>query len=309
MTALYALGLSGEVITTPFTFPATLNVLRWLSIKPVFCDIDPDSFTIDTDKIESLINPETSAVLGVHIYGFPCNVKALDDISTKHGVKIVYDAAHAFGVKLDGQSLASYGDVSAYSFHATKLYHTFEGGALSVRDLNLKRKIDYLKNFGIHDEETVLAPGINGKMNELQAAMGLIELDHAEKEIERRKKVHKKYVSLLKFLAGIKLPSISTVHMEYNYAYFPIIVKEEKTNVSRDRLYNILKKCNVFARKYFFPLCSNYPFFSALPSSSKKNLPIANKIAEEVLCLPLYGALELESVERICLIIRDVLKK
>lgn len=309
MTALFALDLSGEVITTPFTFPATINVLRWLGIKPVFCDINPDSFNIDINKIEPLINPETSGILAVHVYGFPCDVKALEDISKRHGIKIVYDAAHAFGVRINGQSLASYGDASAYSFHATKPYHTFEGGALSVRELDLKRKIDYLKNFGIHDEETVLVPGINAKMNELQAAMGLIELDHIEKEIQRRKKVHQKYVSLLKFLDGIKLKKISTDRFNYNYAYFPIIVDKEKAKVSRDQLCEILGKCNVFARKYFFPLCSNYPFYSSLPSSSKKNLPIANRLAEEVLCLPMYGALELDSVERICLIIKDVLKR
>jgi dTDP-4-amino-4,6-dideoxygalactose transaminase len=308
MTALHALGLSGEVITTPFTFPATLNVLHWKGINPVFCDIDTDTFNIDTNKIESFISSKTAAILAVHVYGFPCNVKALDDISTRHGIKVIYDAAHAFGVKLNGKSLANFGDITAFSFHATKLYHTFEGGALSVKDLDLKRRIDYLKNFGIHDEDTVVTPGINAKMNEVQAAMGLIGLCHVGKEIERRKKVHREYVSLLKSLNGIKLPNVSIENFEYNYAYFPIIVNKEEANISRDRLYNVLKKCNVFTRKYFFPLCSNYPFFSSLPSASKKNLPQANKIADGVLCLPMYGALELEKVERICLIISHLVR-
>jgi dTDP-4-amino-4,6-dideoxygalactose transaminase len=253
-----------------------------------------------------LITPKTSAILAVHVYGNPCNVAALGHISQQHGVRIIYDAAHAFGVELDGQAIASYGDISAFSFHATKLFHTIEGGALIVRDLNLKRRLDFLKNFGIADEETVVTPGINAKMNELQAAIGLLELKYVNTEIQKRNKIHHTYVKLLKTMPGIKLPEVPP-NVKSNYAYFPILIDRTQAGISRDELYDFLRKFNVFPRKYFYPLCSNFPFFSSLPSASKEKLPIANKVAENILCLPMYGDLELENVEIICHIIKSLL--
>ncbi len=306
MLAMHAARLHGEIITTPFTFPATPNVLHWNEITPVFCDIEPNTYNIDTDKIESLITPKTSAILAVHVYGSPCDVRALECISNRHGVRIIYDAAHAFGVELDGQSIADFGDISAFSFHATKLFHTIEGGALVVRDLNLKKRLDFLKNFGIADEETVVTPGINAKMNELQAAIGLLELKNVATEIHKREKVHYKYMDLLKTTPGIKLPE-KLPNVKRNYAYFPILIDRAKAGISRDELCDSLRKFNVFPRKYFYPLCSNFPFFASLPSASKEKLPIANKVAENILCLPMYGDLELDNVEIICHIIKNLM--
>lgn len=306
MLAMHAARLNGEIITTPFTFPATPNVLHWNEVTPVFCDIEPHTYNIDTEKIESLITPKTSAILAVHVFGKPCNVQALEYISNRHGVKIIYDAAHAFGVELNGKSIANFGDISAFSFHATKLFHTIEGGALAVRDLNLKKRIDYLKNFGIADEETVLMPGINAKMNEFQAAIGLLELNYVDTEIQKREKIHHKYLEFLKITPGIKLPEISP-NVKSNYAYFPILIDRVEAGMSRDELYNSLRRFNVFPRKYFYPLCSNFPFFASLPSAAKEKLPIANEVAENILCLPMYGDLELDNVEIICHIIKNLM--
>jgi len=306
MLAMHASRLNGEIITTPFTFPATPNVLHWNEMTPVFCDIEPHTYNIDTEKVESLITPKTSAILAVHVFGNPCNVQALEYISNRHGVKIIYDAAHAFGVELNGKSIANFGDISAFSFHATKLFHTIEGGALAVRDLNLKKRIDYLKNFGIADEETVITPGINAKMNEFQAAIGLLELNYVDTEIQKREKIHHRYIELLKMIPGIKLPEISS-NVKSNYAYFPILIDRVEAGMSRDELYDSLRNFNVFPRKYFYPLCSNFPFFASLPSAAKEKLPIANKVAENILCLPMYGDLELDKVGIICHIIKNLL--
>lgn len=303
LVALQALRInSGEVITTPFTFPATAHVLHWNRVRPVFCDIDPKTFALDPTRIEGLINPDTKAILAVHVYGIPCDVSAIQEIADRHGLLVIYDAAHAFGVKIHGRSILEYGDLSALSFHATKLFNSIEGGALVSHSEKMYDRIRFLKNFGIAGEETVIGPGINGKMNEFQAAFGLLELELVDQEIESRKQLTELYRSKLKDLPGIwYLEEIPDV--QQNYGYFPILVDPGQYGMDRDFLCDILRSCNIFPRKYFYPLCSTYPCYGALPSSSRENLPVANRIAKQVLCLPLYGQLSPETVNRICDII------
>ena len=307
MLALHTLRITGEVITTPFTFPATTNVLHWKGITPVFCDIDENTFNIDSNKIESLITPRTTALLPVHLFGNPCDVEAIEHISKRHGLRVVYDAAQAFGVKLGDKSISNFGDISAFSFHATKLFHTVEGGALAVSDSKLKATIDGLRNFGIVDEETVAMPGINAKLNELQAAVGLLELKHVGTEINNRRKLFRYYLDELADLPGLRLPCCFS-NVTHNYSYFPILIDKNRSGISRDDLYASLQRFNIFPRKYFYPLTSNYPFFASLPSSSKANLPVANKIAESILCLPLYGGLDIGTVKVICAVIRRLIR-
>ncbi|MEH2228727.1 MAG: DegT/DnrJ/EryC1/StrS family aminotransferase [Nostoc sp.] len=303
--ACQSLRLTGEVITTPFTFPATPHVLSWNNIKPIFCDIDPVTMNIDADKIESMITPQTSAILGVHVYGTPCDVVKIQEIADKYGLKVIYDAAHAFGVEIDGVGIGSFGDISMMSFHATKLFHTVEGGALIFKESNLKTRIDFLKNFGIKNEEEVVMPGINGKMNEIQAAIGLVVLDYIEDERNKRKVLVDTYKECLKDVPGIKLLPEDNIFTK-SYQYFVIRIEEKIFGRSRNYVYQKLKEYNVFTRKYFSPLCSDYPCYKQLPSASIANLPVANIVAQQVLSLPLYGDLTPDEIEKICSILLEI---
>lgn len=304
MMAISGLRILGEVITTPFTFPATPHVLYWNGITPVFCDIDNETMTIDPNRIGRLITPRTTAIMGVHVYGIPCHVQAIQDIANRYGLKVIYDAAHAFMTEINGNGIGNFGDVSMFSFHATKLFHTAEGGALTCNDSNLKQRIDYLRNFGIKNEEEVAMLGLNGKMNELQAAMGLVNLRYLEVERSKRKSVVDTYNRLLSDIKGIRIFQFPN-NIKNSYQYYVIRVDPSKFGSSRDELHTHLKKYNIYSRKYFFPLCSEYACYKNLPSSDPNNLPIAVQIAKEVLCLPLYGGLDIPSAEKICEIIRE----
>lgn len=299
--ACQAMELTGEVITTPFTFPATTHILHINNLEPVFCDIEENTYNIDPDKIEELITEKTSAILPVHVFGNPCDVKAIDEIARKHGLKVIYDAAHAFGVEVDGVPIGNFGDMSMFSFHATKVFHTIEGGALTYSDDSYKDALYYLKNFGIKNEEEVVMPGTNAKMNEIAAAMGLVVLDCLEEEKKKRKKAADKYRQELASVPGLRtLPDIPDV--KHNYYAMPVLVGDEYP-LSRDELYEGLKKYNVFGRRYFYPLCSQICHYAALPTA--KALPAAEKITREILCLPMYGDLRGEEIEKICRLIRN----
>jgi dTDP-4-amino-4,6-dideoxygalactose transaminase len=299
ITACQSLRLSGEAITTPFTFPATPHVLTWNNIRPIFCDIDPVTLNIDADKIEALITPQTTGILAVHVYGASCDVVKIQTVADRYGLKVIYDAAHAFGAELHGVGIGNFGDITMFSFHATKLFHTAEGGALAFRDQNLKARIELLKNFGIKNEEEIVMPGINGKMNELQAALGLVMLGYVEAEREKRKQLHRLYCRCLENVKGITLP-VDAASMKSSYQYFVIRVEEKSFGRSRDEVYDQLKTYNVFSRKYFYPLCSEYACYRHLPSAAPANLPVANQVAREVLCLPFYGGLDDSDIEQIC---------
>lgn len=306
IVALHSLGInSGEVITTPFTFPATPHVLYWNHVKPVFCDIDEKTFNIDPSRIEQLICPETKAILAVHVYGNPCDVESIEAIAEKHGLYVIYDAAHAFGVRIDNKSVLDYGNISALSFHATKLFTSIEGGALVSDSQNQQKLIKFLRNFGIADEETIIGPGINGKMNEFQACFGLLQLDMVDEEIKDRHRLVTLYRERLSSVPGITFTD-DIPRVQHNYSYFPILVDDEVYGVGRNELYTILKRCNIISRKYFYPLCSDYPCYSALPSSKPAGLPVAQRIAKQVLCLPLYGQLDSAVVETVCKIIEQL---
>ena len=304
LVAVNSLGLKGEVITTPFTFPATPHTLFWNNITPVFCDIDEKSMTINPDKIEQMVNPRTIAILGVHVFGIPCHIEKIQEIADRYGLKVIYDAAHAFDTEVDGTGIGNFGDISMFSFHATKLFHTAEGGALTCRDTDLKRSIDLIKNFGIKNEDEVVMPGINGKMNEIQAALGLINLRYLEAEREKRKRIIDTYIRCLRDIEGINLNELPK-NVRNSYQYVVIRIEQERFGISRDEVYKRLREYNVYARKYFYPLCSDYPCYRNLPSAGPANLPVAKKVVDEVLCLPLYGELAIASVERICEIIRS----
>lgn len=305
MVALRALDIrEGEVITTPFTFPATPHCISWNGLDPVFCDINEDLMVIDEDKIESLITERTKAIIGVHVYGFPCNVEKIQKIADKHDLKVIYDAAHVFSTEIDGQAIGTFGDISMFSFHATKLYNTIEGGCLTYNDDDLRDKIYLLRNFGIRNEEEVLDIGINGKMNELQAAIGLLNLKLVEEEKEKRSKVSEIYIDELKDVEGIIIPKMPE-NTSNSYQYFPIKIDSDEFGISRNELYEKLKEYNVFARKYFYPLCSDYKPYKDLPSSDVENLKVANKIKDQVLCLPLYGNV-VDSASVICDIIKEI---
>ncbi|SEQ95580.1 dTDP-4-amino-4,6-dideoxygalactose transaminase [Amphritea atlantica] len=298
MTAVQSLRLQGEVITTPFTFPATTHVLAWNNITPVFCDIDPIRLTIDPEKIERLITAKTTAILGVHVYGVPCHVDEIQDIADRHGLRVIYDGAHSFTTVHNGRPIADYGDITMFSFHPTKLFHTGEGGALVFNDSNLKQRIEYLKNFGIKNEEEVLLPGINGKMGELQAAMGLSVLPLVKEEQGLRSEIRKIYTDALGEVKGItiiKVPENTTSSEQY----FCICIDEVEFGESRDDIYDRLKASNIMARKYFSPLVSEYPCYSSLASASRKYLPQANRITKNVLCLPFYGGLSQYDINRV----------
>lgn len=303
ITALQALRIGGEVITTPFSFVATAHSLLWNGIKPVFVDIHPETFNLDPEKIEAAITPHTTAILPVHVYGNPCDVEKIQKIADTYGLKVIYDAAHAFGVNYKGESLLKYGDLSILSFHATKVLNTFEGGAIICPDAKTKKRIDDLKNFGYAGELTVVAPGINAKMNEVQAAFGLLQLKHVGKAIDRRRELDAQYREQLSSVPGITCPPLS-VDATHNYSYFPIMVEKEYS-LSREDLYEKLRHNGIFARLYFYPLISEFPMYRGLPSAAQSNLSVAKKVADQVICLPLYPDLKDESVTRIVSIIKD----
>jgi len=303
VTALQALRITGEVITTPFSFVATAHSLLWNGIKPVFVDIHPETFNLDPEKIEAAITPHTTAIMPVHVYGKPCDVEKIQKIADTYGLKVIYDAAHAFGVSYKGESLLKHGDLSTLSFHATKVFNTFEGGAIVCPDAKTKSRIDDLKNFGYNGEVTVVAPGINAKMNELQAAFGLLQLKHVDKAIDKRREIDAQYRQQLLTVAGISCPTLPT-DTTYNYAYFPILI-EKDYSLSRDELNDKLRQHGIFPRRYFYPLISEFPMYRGLPSAHHDNLPVARNLADRVLCLPIYPALENESIARIVSIIME----
>lgn len=306
--ACQSLRLSGEVITTPFTFPATPHVLTWNNIKPVFCDIDPLTMNIDANRIESLITPQTTGILAVHVFGTPCDTAKIQEVADRYGLHVVYDAAHAFGAEIHGRGIGTFGDISMFSFHATKLFHTAEGGALTFNNRELKSRIDLLKNFGIKNEEEVIMPGINGKMNEIQAALGIIVLGYIEEERQKRKVLSDKYKECLKDVEGITCLDNEKPGIKNSYQYFVVRIDERLFGQTRDYVYDEFKKYNIFARKYFYPLCSDYTCYRQLPSAADEDLPVATKISHEVLSLPFFGGLSIADVEKICLILRYIQK-
>lgn len=303
--SLQALDLKGEVITTPFTFASTTHALVRNRLTPVFCDINPDDFTLDVSKIEKLITDRTSAILPVHVYGNICNVEEIQHIADNYGLKVIYDAAHAFGVKRNGKGIASYGDISCFSFHATKVYNTIEGGAVCFRDSDIGKKLYRLKNFGIKNDEIVDGIGANAKMNEFSAAMGLCNLRHIENKIEEREIIVKRYRELLRGVSGIQL-NIEKEDIESNYAYFPIVVHEKEFGSSRNEVATRLQEQNIFPRKYFYPLTNTFECYHDMYDVEKT--PIALHISKRILTLPLYPGLALGDVERICKIILDCKK-
>lgn len=300
---LQALQITGEVITTPFTFVATTHSIYRNGCTPVFCDIEPERFTIDPNKIEALITPQTKAILPVHVYGNPCYHQELVKIAKAHDLKLFYDAAHAFGVEQNGVSVTGWGDLSMLSFHATKVFNTLEGGALVTNNPDLKKRIDLLRNFGIQDEVTVVAPGSNGKVDEIRSAFGLLQLKYVDAEIDKRKKIVEIYREELKEVSGIRilqdLPGV-----RHNYGYFPVLVNAGKFGVSRDIIYEKLKANGVFSRRYFFPLCSHFPNYCSLSSAAPDMLPVAEETARDVLCLPIYSQIAYQDVIKIVSLIK-----
>lgn len=299
IVACQALDLSGEVITTPFTFPATPHVLSWNRLTPVFADIDPETLCLDPASVDAAVSANTSAILGVHVYGTPCDVEALDQISRRHGLRVIYDAAHAFSTRLDGRPIADWGDASMFSLHATKLFHSAEGGALVVRNPELKARIDLLKNFGIRNEDEVVMPGINGKMSEIHAALGRVVLREVEEERQRRAKLREIYRQRLGDQAGLhlqQLPAQASDSLQYQV----LRVIADAAGCDRDTLHARLKRYNIITRKYFYPLCCDYACYRDLPSAKPDRLPVARRIAREVLALPFHGGLSADDVHRIC---------
>lgn len=302
--AIKALNLpaGSEVITTPFTFASTPHAISLNNLKPIFCDIKEDSLVIDDDKIESLITANTKAIVGVHVYGFACNVYKIDEIAKKHNLKVIYDAAHAFSTEIDGRGIGSFGDITMFSFHATKLFNTIEGGCLTYNDSTLKPIINKYKNFGIISEEIVECAGLNGKMNEIQAGIGLLNLEIFEAEKAKRERVRSFYNSQLQNIDGITIPTMPN-NISNSYQYYPIIIDTDKFGMSRNDLYAKLKEHNIMARKYFYPACSDFDCYKDLPSAQASKLPITTKLKTRVLCLPYYGDLTRETLEFICKLI------
>lgn len=304
MVALQALRINGEVITTPYSFVATTHSLWWNGIKPVFVDIDPETCNLDPDKIEAAITPQTTAIMPVHVYGNPCDTKRIQEIADNYGLKVIYDAAHAFGVNVDGESVLKAGDLSTLSFHATKTYNTIEGGALICKDEIMKRRIDYLKNFGFSGETSIVAPGINGKMDEVRAAYGLLGLKYIDAAIDARKKVAECYREELKNIPGVRL-MYDIPGVRHNYSYFPIFIDVGQYGMSRDELYFKMKEKNIFGRRYFYPLISTFSTYRGLPSASSGKLPVASCIADSVICLPMHHELDGNDIERVINIIKN----
>ena len=303
VTALQALRITGEVITTPYSFVATAHSLLWNGIKPVFVDIDPETLNLDPKRIEAAITPQTTAIMPVHCYGHPCDVKAIQKIADTYNLKIIYDAAHAFAVQDVGGSLLRHGDLSVLSFHATKVFNTFEGVSIICPDAKAKLRIDQLKNFGYVDEVTVVAPGINRKMSEFNAALGLLQLKHVEKAIARRKKIDVVYRNQLKDVRGIRCLQ-DAGEIVANYSYFPILVEPEY-GISRDELYEKLKRHGIHPRRYFYPLIADFPMYRGLSSAQPGNLPVANDAAAKILCLPIYPTLNQDQIQKIVEIIAE----
>ena len=303
ITALQAMRITGEVITTPFSFVATTHSLWWNGIKPVFVDIEPETCNLDPSKIEAAITPRTTAIMPVHVYGKPCKTKEIQEIANKYGLKVIYDAAHAFGVEINGESILNFGDMATLSFHATKVYNTLEGGALVVHDEQTKKRIDYLKNFGFASETEVVAPGINSKVDEVRAAYGLLNLKQVDHAINSRRKVAIRYRDELQGVKGITffndIPGV-----RHNYSYFPIFINAEEYGMTRDELYFKMKEHNVFGRRYFYPLISTFSTYRGLDSANPDNLPIATQMSNNVICLPMHHALSENEVEYILQIIK-----
>jgi len=297
ITSLQALRIAGEVITTPFSFVATTHALHWSGCKPVFVDVDPETGNLDPALIEAAITPQTTAILPVHVYGNPCDVAEIQRIAQTYWVKVIYDAAHTFGARFNGESLASFGDLAAMSFHATKVFNTFEGGAIVCRDAEMKKRIDFLKNFGFADEVTVVAPGMNGKMNEFQSALGLLQLDHLDAALVARERIGNRYREGFAGVAGLRSFSYRA-GVSPNHAYYPILV-DGSYGITRDALYHKLRAHGIVARRYFYPLISSFPAYRGLPSARPDNLPVATRLAEQVLCLPIYPGLEEHDQDRI----------
>lgn len=303
ITALQAMRITGEVITTPFSFVATTHSLWWNGIKPVFVDIEPETCNLDPSKIEAAITPRTTAIMPVYVYGKPCKTKEIQEIANKYGLKVIYDAAHAFGVEINGESILNFGDMATLSFHATKVYNTLEGGALVVHDEQTKKRIDYLKNFGFASETEVVAPGINSKVDEVRAAYGLLNLKQVDHAINSRRKVAIRYRDELQGVKGITffndIPGV-----RHNYSYFPIFINAEEYGMTRDELYFKMKEHNVFGRRYFYPLISTFSTYRGLDSANPDNLPIATQMSNNVICLPMHHALSENEVEYILQIIK-----
>ena len=298
ITALQALRITGEVITTPYSFVATTHALWWNGIKPVFVDIDPTTGNINPDKIEAAITPKTTAIMPVHVYGKPCDTKRIQEIADQYGLKVIYDAAHAFGVEVNGESILNAGDLSTLSFHATKVYNTVEGRAMVMHDEKMKKRIDYLKNFGFANETTVVGPGINSKMDEVRSAYGLLNLKQVDAAIEARHQVAIKYREVLRNVEGVTffddIPGV-----RHNYSYFPIFIDAKKYGMTRDELYFKMKEQNVLGRRYFYPLISEFSTYRGLESAKPENLPEAHKMADSVICLPMHHALSNDDIQRI----------
>ena len=303
ITALQALRISGEVITTPYSFVATTHSLWWNNIKPVFVDIEPETFNMDPDKIESAITPATTAIMPVHVYGNPCNTEKIQKIADTYGLRVIYDAAHAFGVRKNGESVLNAGDLSILSFHATKVYSTIEGGAIICHDEKMKQRIDFLKNFGFADETTVVAPGINAKMNEVQAAFGLLSLKQVDEAIARRKKNAEMYRAGLSGIKGIRCLH-ERAGLQHNYGYFPVLINEKEYGMQRDELYQKMADQNIFGRRYFYPLISEFPTYRGLPSANSANLPVATQTALQVICLPMHHNITSDQIGKILTVIK-----
>lgn len=297
ITALQALRITGEVITTPYSFVATTHSIWWNGAKPVFVDIDPATGNINPDLIESAITPRTTAIMPVHVYGQPCDTTKIQDIADKYGLKVIYDAAHAFGVEVNGKSILDKGDISTLSFHATKVFNTIEGGAMVMKDSETKKRIDYLKNFGFAGETEVVGPGINSKMDEIRSAYGLLNLKQVDDAIEARHKVSMRYREALKDVRGISMFNESP-GVKYNYSYFPILVNAEEYGITRDELYFKMRGQNIFGRRYFYPLISSFSTYRGLPSAAPENLPVATSMADKVICLPMHHELSENDINR-----------
>lgn len=299
--ALQGLGITGDVITTPYTFVATTHALFWNNIRPIFADIESTYYTLDPASVERAITPNTSAILAVHVYGNPCDLDALARIATKHGLALIYDAAHAFGVEVDERPIAHFGDVSMFSFHATKLFHTVEGGMLTFQEDRLLRIFEYLRNFGFESETEVVMPGTNAKMNELQALMGMLLLDRLDAMISTRRCIAQRYRDRLRGVPGLYVPAPPREHVKYNYAYMPIEIDEEQFGMARDELYDRLRSYNVYTRRYFYPLVPDFSCYRGMANPA--DLPVASRVASRILTLPIYDELALSDVDRICDII------
>ena len=303
--ALKALRITGEVITTPYSFVATTHALHWNGIKPVFCDIRREDFNIDTEKIEALITPATTAIMPVHVYGNPCNHSRIQEIADIYGLKVIYDAAHAFGVEFQNNSILNWGDLSVLSFHATKTFNTIEGGAIITKSSALKKRLDYFKNFGFAGETRVIGYGINGKMNELISAYGILQLDNIETDIKKRKYIANWYRNALKNIPGLSI-YYDFPEVTHNYTYFPILIDPSVFPLTRDELYARFKHHNIYTRRYFYPLISQFPAYKELASASKENLPIATQLTKQVLCLPIHASLSEQDLQRIVEVIKTI---